>query len=211
MNSKNRKSNTKIFYASIAAFFVWFALIFQFYLTKGSIANFFSYFTILSNLLIALSLTFSIFLPKTKTGIFFSSLSVQTAITLYVFIVALVYNIVLRGIWIVTGWQLIVDNMLHVLNPILNILYWLRYSEKEKLSWKDGIYWTIFPFLYLIYSLIRGVITNWYPYPFLNAVQIGYKTVLVNVGVMIIVFFIIGLLLIALNNKLKTNNDHQDI
>ncbi|SEO81918.1 hypothetical protein SAMN05444671_1330 [Flavobacterium sp. CF108] len=211
MNSKNRKSNTKIFYASIAAFFVWFALIFQFYLTKGSIANFFSYFTILSNLLIALSLTFSIFLPKTKTGIFFSSLSVQTAITLYVFIVALVYNIVLRGIWIVTGWQLIVDNMLHVLNPILYILYWLRYSEKEKLSWKDGIYWTIFPFLYLIYSLIRGVITNWYPYPFLNAVQIGYKTVLVNVGVMIIVFFIIGLLLIALNNKLKTNNDHQDI
>ncbi|WP_406843046.1 Pr6Pr family membrane protein [Flavobacterium soyae] len=211
MNSKNRKSNTQIFYASITAFFAWFAIIFQFYLTKGSIANFFSYFTILSNLLIALSLTFSIFLPKTKIGEFFSSLSVQTAIALYIFIVALVYNTVLRGILIVTGWRLIADNILHVLNPVLYILYWLRYSEKEKLSWKDGVYWAIFPFFYLIYSLIRGVITNWYPYPFLNVVQIGYKTVLMNVGVMIIVFFIIGLLLIILNNKLKKNNDSQDI
>lgn len=206
MNSTKNNSASKFIFASIILFFAWFGLVLQLILTTGSLANFFSYFTILSNLLIALNLTFSMFLPKTKTGIFFSGISVQTAIALYIFIVAVVYNLVLRGIVILTGWQLIVDNILHVLNPVLYILYWLFYAEKEKLNWRNGLYWTIFPFLYFIYSLVRGAITNWYPYPFLNAAKIGYEMVFVNVFIMIILFFVIGLLLIVLNNKLKRNS-----
>lgn len=205
MNPNNGKITTKRVCALTVASLALFALVFQLYLTQGGIVNYFSYFTILSNLLVALSLAFSVLLPTTKTGIFFSSFSVQTAIALYILIVGLVYNVILRGIWTPTGWQLIVDNMLHVLNPIVYILYWLRFSEKEKLNWKDGVYWIIFPFLYLIYSLVRGSITNWYPYPFLDVPQLGFDKVLVNVGAMIVLFFVAGLGLIALNNKLKTN------
>jgi hypothetical protein len=203
MGDKNRRSTAKSLCASIVAFLAWFALAFQLYLTQGSIANYFSYFTILSNLLVAVGLTFSVFLPTTKTGKFFSSLSVQAAIALYILIVGLVYNVILRGIWTPKGWQLVVDNLLHVLNPILYIMYWLRYAKKEKLNWKDGIYWTIFPFLYLIYSLVRGSVTNWYPYPFLNVAEFGFNRVMVNVCVMTILFFVAGLGLIAVNNKLK--------
>lgn len=211
MNSANRKSKTKIFCASIVAFLKCFTLVFQFCLSQGSVGNYFSYFTVLSNLLVAVSLTFSTFLPKTRMGVFFSSLSVQTAIALYIFIVGLVYNVILRGILVLTGPELIADNLLHVLNPILYVLYWLVYAEKEKLNWKNGLYWTIFPFLYLIYSLIRGMITNWYPYPFLNVAKIGYEKVLINVCAMIILFFITGLVLIVLNNKLKANKVAHDI
>jgi len=207
MNSTENKRKTKVLFALITAFFAWFAILFQLYLTVGSVINFLSYFTILSNLLIALCVTFSVFLPKTKIGIFFSGTSVQTAITLYIFIVALVYNVVLRGIWIVTGWQWVVDNLLHVLNPILYILYWLIFTSKEKLSWKNGIYWTFFPLVYLVYSLVRGSLVNWYPYPFLNLTNIGYSKVLMNVGVMIILFFIAGLLLIVISNRFR-NNKH---
>jgi len=200
--NKVMKSNAPVFFASAVAFFTWFAVIFQLYLTEGSIFNFLSYFTILSNLLVAVSLTFNIFLPNTKIGTFFSGISVQTSITLYIFIVALVYNFILRGIWIVTGWQLVVDNMLHVLNPILYIFYWLLMTSKRKLKWIDSLYWMIFPTVYLIYSLIRGSLLNWYPYPFLSAYELGYSIVFINVFAMIVVFFLAALLLIFVNNKI---------
>lgn len=199
------KLNAKFLCGAIVAFFAWTAIIFQLYLTEGSVANFFSYFTILSNLLVALCVTISSFFPRTKAGIFFSGISVQTAIALYIIIVALVYNLVLRGIWVVNGWQWIVDNMLHVLNPILYVLFWLIFSSKEKLSIRDGMYWTFFPLVYLIYSLIRGAIVDWYPYPFLNATNIGYGKVFINVAAMIGLFFIAGLLLIFINNKFRSS------
>ncbi|MFH6998924.1 Pr6Pr family membrane protein [Flavobacterium sp. FlaQc-57] len=203
MSSLNVELKAKVFSASIVLFFAWVAIVFQLYLTEGSVLNFFSYFTVLSNLLIALCLTFSTFMSKTRIGLFFLSNSVQTAIALYILIVGVVYNIVLRGLWVVTGWQFVVDNMLHVLNPILYILYWLIFSPKEKLNWKNGIYWTFFPICYLIYSLIRGAIVNWYPYPFLNAMNIGYEKVFINVVAMIFLFFVAGLSLISLNNRAK--------
>lgn len=203
MHILNKRSKSKVLCASIVVFFTWLAILLQLYLTEGSVLNFFSYFTILCNFLIALSLTFSTFMSKTSAGIFFSSGSVQTATALYIFIVGLVYNLVLRGLWVLTGWQLVVDNMLHVVSPILYILYWLIFSPKEKLNWKNGIYWTIFPLCYLIYSLIRGAIVNWYPYPFLNVGNIGYEKVFVNVFAMFFLFFIVGLSFIALNNRFK--------
>jgi len=189
MHILNKRSKSKVLCASIVVFFAWLAILLQLYLTEGSVLNFFSYFTILCNFLIALSLTFSTFMSKTSAGIFFSSGSVQTATALYIFIVGLVYNLVLRGLWVLTGWQLVVDNMLHVVSPILYILYWLIFSPKEKLNWKNGIYWTIFPLCYLIYSLIRGAIVNWYPYPFLNVGNIGYEKVFINVFAMFFFVF----------------------
>lgn len=191
----------------IVTFFAWFAIILQLCLTEGSVINFFSFFTILSNSLIAVSLTFNLILSKTKMGLFFSGISVQTAIALYIIVVGLVYNLVLRSIVVQTGWHLIVNNILHVLNPILYILYWIFFSPKDKLNWKNGIYWTIFPVIYLVYSLIRGAILNWYPYPFLNAGNIGYEKVFINITAMIVLFFIAGLLLIVINNKWRINQN----
>ena len=201
MNNSTQTNTPKIIFGTVVAFLTWFSIVFQYYLTTGSIANLFSYFTILCNLLVALSLSFSIFFPKTKTGIYFSSISVQTAIALYIFIVALVYNSVLRGLLLLEGWQILVDNMLHVVIPILYLLYWFFFVPKAYLNWKNGMYWTLFPFLYLIYSLIRGAIVQWYPYPFLNAAKYGYEQVIFNVGIMLLVFFSAGAILIVVNNK----------
>jgi len=193
--------NFKIIFAIILALFTWFCIILQFYISTDKFINIISYFTILSNSLIAISLSFSTFFPKTKLGVFFSQLSVKTAVALYIFIVFVVYNTVLRGVWKPTGWQLFLDNMLHVAIPILYILYWLFYVKKAKLNWKNGLYWLLFPFAYLIYSLIRGAFVNWYPYPFLNVAKLGYNQVIVNIIIMLFVFLISGSVLIAINNK----------
>lgn len=195
--------NTKTFFVSTIALLAWFCVILQFYITEGTFSNVISYFTILSNLLVALSLTFSTFLNGTKLGNFLASLSVKTAIALYIFVVFVVYNIVLRGIWKPTGWQLFLDNMLHVVIPISYILYWIFFIKKEKLSWKNGFFWLIFPLIYLTYSLIRGAIVNWYPYPFLNAQKLGYEQVSINIVLMLFVFLASGSALIAINNRFE--------
>lgn len=201
METKNLSSANKA-YQIVLASITWFAVMFQLYLTDGSFFNFISYFTILSNILVAVSLTFSYFFAASPFGRYFSSIKVQSAIAVYIFIVGLVYNFVLRGIWSPNGWQLVVDNLLHVAVPTLYLLYWVIFVPKGLLNWKDGFVWAYFPLLYLIYSLVRGHFMGWYPYPFLAVDKIGYQKVFINSIFMVIAFIVIGFLLIGLNKML---------
>lgn len=200
--AQKKRSDQKIF-SGLLALIAWLSLGLQFYIRTGTAINFFSFFTVLSNLLVAVSMTYTAFFPGSGPGRFFTSLSVQTAIALYIFIVALVYNTVLRGLAVLSGWGLFTDTMLHVVIPILYILYWGLMRPKGNLEYRNGLYWVLFPLFYLVYSLIRGAATGWYPYPFLNAATLGYANVGLNVVIMIAVFLVAGLILIAITRSLK--------
>lgn len=199
---------------AFVAIIAWTALILQFYLilqttgttgfsTLKTVTNFFSYFTILSNLFVAVCLTTTLLSPTSGVGSFFSKVSVQTAIAVYIFIVGLVYNTVLRGITNPTGLDWIVDNLLHVVVPVLYVLYWLIFTPQKVLQWKNLAPWLIFPALYLGYSLLRGPVADWYPYPFLHAGNHGYGTVVVNAFFVLLAFVLVGLGAIAYNRQGK--------
>lgn len=192
----------KLFMAAVAVT-AWFGVIMQYSLHAVSTANLLSYFTILTNLLIAVSLTITLLAPASGLGRITGSVSYQTAIGLYIFVVAVVYNTVLRGLVKLEGMGLFVDTVLHVIVPILYLLYWLIFVAKGKLHWRDGLLWLWFPLLYLLYSMIRGSIVGWYPYPFLNPTKQGYQQVFINVIVVILVFLIGGLVMIAINRSAK--------
>ncbi len=143
----------------IIAIIGWFALLLQLYVMmntnakngiaiSSTIINFFSFFTILSNLLVAFSLTFSTLFSKTKPGIFFSKPATQSAIGLYIIIVGIVYTVALRKIWNPEGLQLVADRLLHDLIPLLYLIYWLLFTPKKVLRWKHVSYWLIFPALW---------------------------------------------------------------
>jgi len=202
MDSPTYRSAANNVYGTLLTITAWFAIILQWVIMEGSIVNFFSYFTILSNILIAISLTISFLNPSSLSGFIFSRPSVQTALALYIAIVALVYNLVLRNIWSPTGWQLVADNLLHVVVPVMYLGYWAFFLPGQNLRYKDSLHWVYFPLLYLVYSLIRGSLIHWYPYPFLNVDQLGYEQTFLNVALMIMVFLIMGCVLIALG-KLK--------
>ena len=178
------------------------AVVFQAYLTTGGLGNLFSYFTILTNLLIAICSTTIVLFPNSNLGTFFKKPTVLSAITLYIFIVALVYNTVLRGLFPLDGWNFFVDTLLHVIVPILFIVYWFVFVPKGTLQYKNGISWLLFPFAYLLYSLLRGELYGWYPYPFLNVITFGYQKVILNSCVLIAVFLLSGVALIWLDKKL---------
>ena len=207
MNNKRKK-----LVMGIVAATAWFALTVQLTLslktvdttgfsTLKTLTNFFSYFTILSNLLVAICLTSVVIAPSSKAGSFFSKAGVQSAIAVYIFIVGLVYNLVLRSIWNPKGWQLVADNLLHVGVPILYIIYWLFYTPKKVLQWKAILPWLLFPALYLTWSLLRGPVANWYPYPFIHAGELGYGKVAVNSMFVLIAILVTGLGLVAINRR----------
>lgn len=197
---------------SIIALTGAFALVLQFYLMVTvpnavhslpfRIINFFSFFTILSNILVAKSLAILLIMPSTFWARFLGRPAVQTAIAVYIAIVGITYSLVLRALWHPQGWQLVADMLLHDVIPVLYIIFWLVFVPKGSLNWKHPLWWLLFPLVYLIYTLLRGAVTNWYPYPFVDAGALGYERVAVNVLVLCLVFFIMGLILTAIDKMM---------
>jgi hypothetical protein len=192
----------------------WFALITQFYITASfrlnsvpeMIVRYFSYFTIQTNIIVAICFTVLLFSPNSAWGRFFSRQQTLTAITVYIIIVGLIYNTILRFTWEPKGMQKIVDELLHTVIPILAVIYWLVFTSKNQLQWKNILPWLIYPFAYIIYILIRGANSGFYPYPFINTNQLGLNKVLVNsVGIAVVfIFMSLALVIIgkALNKKI---------
>jgi hypothetical protein len=196
------------------AILAWLALALQLYIsirnteTNGltplvATWNFFSYFTVLSNLMIALCLSFILWRPSSSPGRFFSKPTTLAAIALYIFIVGLIYNTILRFIWEPTGLQQWVDEALHVVVPILFVLFWLLFVNKGTLKWSHAFRWLLYPAVYLVYALLRGEYSGFHAYPFINTAELGYGRVLLNAGGLMLVFVAMGLLFVAIDRKLR--------
>ncbi|RPE12754.1 hypothetical protein EGT74_04205 [Chitinophaga lutea] len=188
----------------------WFALIGQLYLILAArtvsipetLIRYFSFFTIQTNILVALCCTVLVWLPAGKWGRFFSRASVQAALTVYIGIVGLVYNTILRFLWAPQGLQRGVDELLHLVIPVLFILYWLLYAPKKDLAWKQLPSWLIYPAAYMLYTIVHGAITNYYPYPFVDVAVLGYPVAMRNAAGVVLLFLAASAGVIALGRAL---------
>jgi hypothetical protein len=198
-------------YIAIGAIISWFAILLQLYLIienralsiPATIIQFFSYFTILTNIIVAVYYTALLIKKRTQQEGWFTNSKTVTAIAVYIVIVGIVYNLVLRPLWEPQGWQLIADELLHTIIPLLFLLYWFLFVKQRNLEWKDAFLWLLYPFLYLVFVLLRGAVTRLYPYPFIDEPALGYNRVFLNCGVLFIVFFLLSLLFIAIGRKSK--------
>lgn len=164
----------------------------------GAIAHFLLFFTILTNILVATSLTLSLIAPSTSLGYYFAKPTVLSAINVYIVFVGIVYNIILRGIYKLEGMDRLADELLHVVVPFLFLLYWGFYVSKKSLRWNHVFPWLIYPAVYFIYAVVRGVMEDFYAYPFLNVEKHGYPRVALNAVFMIIAFLAVSVTVVAL-------------
>lgn len=198
------KKNLSLIFACI----VWFAVIMQFYLmmenrvsdTTETIIRFFSFFTILTNTLVAVYFSFQALESGNNPKI--NQAGNLTAITVYILVVGLVYQLILRQIWEPTGMQKLVDESLHSINPILVLIYWFVYEKKERLSWSMIPKLLIYPLVYLVYVLIRGAYSGFYPYPFVNVTELGYPQVSLNAFFVLLLFLGLSVVFVAIGRKL---------
>lgn len=187
----------------------WFALIAQFYLSlqnalvpvDESIIRYFSFFTVLTNILVAICFTALLF--KKEGSSFFTKPSTLSAAAVYITVVAIIYNVILRFTWEPKGLQWVVDELLHAIVPLLFVLYWLIFVSKDTLKWRDTFSWLIYPFIYLMYILFRGSVSGFYPYPFVDVVKYGYETVFVNCFYVMLVFLVLSFLSVWIGGRTK--------
>lgn len=144
-----------------------------------STANFFSFFTIQSNLIagiVLLAVGIGSLVGRKATPQF---ALLRGAATLYIAITGVVFALLLSGLsqrlQLTLPW---VDMVLHQLIPTVVLLDWVLFPPKTKIHFRQTFVWLIYPLAYVAYTLIRGPIVNWYPYPFLDPPEVGWATVI---------------------------------
>jgi hypothetical protein len=201
---------------AIAAFLGWLGLGIQFYLMliqsppggmaiAATIVSYFSFFTILTNLLTAVVLTLALN-PYSRGGKWASRPSVQAATAVYIAIVGITYSLLLRDLWNPQGLQKFADVLLHDVMPILYVLYWLIFARKDGLRAKDAVIWLVYPAVYSVYLLVRGAIFGLYPYPFIDVRELGYPRMLANAALFVGFFLGVGLIAVAISRWLPRRN-----
>ena len=168
--------------------------------------RFFSYFTILTNSLVAICCGFLLLPNVSRPNQFFSKNTTLTAITVYILIVGLVFNIILRPTVDLTGLHLLVSEIFHTLVPLLFLFFWIRFVPKHALPWNSLPKWMSFPLVYVLYTLIHGIYSGFYPYPFIDAGKLGFSIAMKNGLFVLIAFVLLSALLISIGRLMSKSS-----
>lgn len=164
--------------------------------------HFLSFFTILTNGIIALAMAVPTLAPGTRAGRFLDSPPVRTAVAGYIIIVAAVYHVVLAPLWDPKALNLVAQVILHTIVPAVFVLDWLMFTQRGVTPWRTTLNALALPLLYGVWTLAHGAWTGFYPYPFLDAGKLGYALVLFNMAVLTLLFIGVELALIAIDKGL---------
>lgn len=162
--------------------------------------RFFAFFTILSNLFgafVFLALAIRWRSNRTRT---FDLL--RGAAVLYLVVTFIVVVILLSGaeLQVAVPW---VDFVVHKLFPVVIVIDWLIDPPATDLSRRDVLLWLAFPLVWLGLTLVRGAFDHWYPYPFLDPANGGYRSVAYHVGAILAGFLVLAGATIAISDILR--------
>ncbi len=155
---------------------------------RGTFApvNFFSYFTIESNsIVVVVLLAGAAMAAQGKRYAAFEYL--RGAATLYILVVGIGFAVLLSGLKGTEPTAVPWDNIvLHYLTPAAMLVDWLV-APPRRLAFRRTVWWLAFPLAYLAYTLTRGAVAGWYPYPFLNPMRNGYGALVLPIaGLMVL-------------------------
>lgn len=181
------------------------------------IVNFFSFFTIDSNVLAAVAAVIGVVVLLIARGAeepsWFTTL--RLAAVTYMTVTLVVYNLLLRGIELPQGQTVPWSNeILHVIAPLLVIVDWLFAPGRNRLEFRRIWIVVVFPVVWTAYTLVRGPFaiqqdtlqSPWYPYPFLNPdiSPNGYLSVAFYVILITGIFLATAAGAIAISRRWKT-------
>lgn len=182
--------------------------------TTTLMVNFFSYFTIESNIAAAVVLVIGavlLVLRRADDPRWYTVL--RAAVVAYMAITGLVYNLLLRGLPVTAGgesppWT---NEVMHLIAPIYLVLDWLLAPGRTPLPWKHIATVLAFPIVWVFYTMVRGPLVfdqvkevqTWYPYPFLNPASFdsGYGTVWIYIVLIAVAFGIVGTAVIWVSRR----------
>jgi hypothetical protein len=164
-------------------------------------ANEFAYFTEQSHLIVAVTcLLLAIDLDRGSTLFRTARLTGVTAIV----ITGVVYHVLLSSNDHYTGWRWVGNTDLHTVVPAMAVLGFVLFGPRGRITPRVVDLTMIFLAAWGVFTAIRGAITGWYPYGFVDVNAKGYPRVLLNSLGLAIAYAAIGFLCLAFDRALTT-------
>ena len=145
----------------------------------------FSFFTIQSNLLSGL-VSGQLAVKPDRDGPVWRA--VRLASLFGITVTGIGYSAVLADIHEPHGFaETFVNDIVHYIVPVMMVVGWLAFGPRPRIDRSTVLRSLWFPVLWFTYTLFRGAIWGWYPYPFLDVPPLGYTRVLINAVVATVV------------------------
>jgi hypothetical protein len=190
-------------YAGAFAVVGWWAVVGQYFAghseSLSSTIDYVSYFTILSNMLVAATLTVAALAPRSPPARFLLAPGVLLAAVVYITVTGLTYYFLLAKLYHLTGWVLIYDRMLHYVMPPAFLLFWLSLAQRGGVGITSAAWVLVPPLVYAAYTFVRGPLTGFYPYPFVDVPEIGIAAAARNVVGFIVFFYAMAIVFVGID------------
>lgn len=154
------------------------------------------FFTILTNLLVAAHM----FAVAQGWQI---SASRAAGLVVSILMVGIVYHAVLAGLWDPQALAWWANQGLHTGVPLATALWWLAFAPKSVMA-RDVPLWLLWPAGYCLYAALRGIITGFWPYPFLNLDALRPAVLALNIAGLLLAFAALGYGLLTLARRLRS-------
>lgn len=172
---------------ALLAALAWFGVLLQLVLSlrlaqanghslADGLVSYSGYFTVLTNLLVALVATAGLLWPRAWQG----SGNLRGCATTAIVLVGIGYHFLLREVWDPQGWQRVADYTLHYAVPLASLACWVLFPPRRRLAVLAPLAWAAYPLAYFVYVIVRGGLIGSYPYYFIDVTRLGPATVFAN-------------------------------
>lgn len=161
-----------------------------------------SFFTIQSNIIVTV-VAVTLFIRPSRDGPLWRIARLASLVCITV--TGIVYVSLLRGLYELTPADRVADTGLHYVTPVLVIVGWVLFGPRPRIGVRTIALTLLFPVLWLGYTLVRGALTDEYPYPFLDVAANGYAAAAVNCVLVTAVFLAVSGVFRLLDSRLPSS------
>jgi hypothetical protein len=169
----------------------------------GALGAFCAYYTVLTNCVLVL-IYLSEVLPAAGLQIFRHPV-VRASMAACIALVSIYVVFVLRFLYTLTGLSRLADTLLHYVAPLLYLIWWAIAQPHGLLRWSNIPVMLAPTLVYFVLIMLRGVWVQEYPYPFMDAAELGYSGVLVGALMLATGLAVLAATIIGLDRILSRN------
>ncbi len=164
--------------------------------------RFFLFFTVLSNLFAA-----AVLLEGGRRQLTSASPvpdMVRGAAVVYMTVTYIVFAVLLSDLQEQLQTNVVwVDSVLHRITPVVMLVDWLVAPPRAPIALRPALIWLAYPLAWTTFTLIRGAVDGWYPYPFLDPANGGYGVVALYAVAILVGFLVVTWAVAAVGSAMR--------
>lgn len=167
------------------------------------VVNLFLFFTILSNVLVGVTAVgLAVAPPGPGRPARLVGRVARVDAVLAISVTAAVYHTLLAPTYDKVGAEAFANQLFHSVVPAMAVLGWLVLGPRGEVDRRVVLLSLAYPLAWLVMALVRGAVIDWYPYPFLDVLALGYGRVAFDAAGITLLFLVLATAFAALDRVL---------